>query len=237
MGVAYLVGVLQLLLTAGVVCFSPPLQADVCVFLAPLNASDPGPACAMRRATLHLAVPCLLQALAVASFVSTTFSLVEAGGLHDGVAYSPESLAEAGPWDALFWFVVACAHAVAVLAVCSPVDAFGAVVSVYAMVEALRRICQPAPGDVSIVQVNSSIVVYAFGLGLAAYSVPAACQSRYTVLFLLGVLDYFLGVGHTWDRAPTMHTVANCRLCWVCSVSLCAAAMYAAWHDDLLMDH
>ena len=232
----YLAGVLQLLLTVGVVAFYPPLQAEACVFLPPFNASAPGAIPTVHRTVLHLAVPYLLQSLAITAFVSSTASLCDAGGISESVAYSAETLTEAGPWDALFWFVVGCVHAVAVLAVCAPVDLFAALASVYAMVAALHRICRPTLPETSILQVNSSIVGYAFGLCLAAYTVPAACQNRLAVLFLLAVLDYFLGVGHTWDRAPTMHTVANCRLCWACAVSVCAAAMYGVWHENLLVD-
>jgi uncharacterized membrane protein len=43
------------------------------------------------------------------------------------------------------------------------------------------------------------------------------------------VLDYFLGVGHTWDRQATIETVTNCRLFYVCCVSFGVAALYAAW--------
>ena len=236
MPMTYLAGVLQLLLTVGVVAFYPPLQAETSVFLPPFNASVPGAVVTVHSAKMHLAVPYLLQSLSIAAFVSCTASLCDAGGISESVSYSAETLSEAGPWDALFWFVVGCVHAVAVVAVCSPVDVFAALASVYAMVSALHRICRPTLPETSILQVNSSIVAYAFGLCLAAYSVPAACQNRQAVLFMLAVLDYFLGLGHTWDRAPTMHTVANCRLCWACAVSVCAATTYAVWHDDLFMD-
>ena len=50
------------------------------------------------------------------------------------------------------------------------------------------------------------------------------------------LLDYMLGVGHTWDAAPGMDTITNCRLFWVCSTSLCLAGLYGAWHDHLLVD-
>jgi hypothetical protein len=48
------------------------------------------------------------------------------------------------------------------------------------------------------------------------------------------VLDYFLGIGHVWERSPDMETVANCRLFWACSAGLCLAALYGAWREDLL---
>jgi hypothetical protein len=69
---------------------------------------------------------------------------------------------------------------------------------------------------------------------VAAYAVPPTAPSRFSVLFALVVLDYFLGVGHTWDRQATLETIANCRLFYVCGGTLCTAALYAAWQDRLL---
>jgi hypothetical protein len=44
---------------------------------------------------------------------------------------------------------------------------------------------------------------------------------------LVVVVDYFLGVGHTYDRQATIDTVSNCRLFYICAGTLGLALLYA----------
>jgi hypothetical protein len=49
-------------------------------------------------------------------------------------------------------------------------------------------------------------------------------------VMLVVVLDYFLGVGHTYDRQATIDTVANCRLFYICACSLAIACFYGMYN-------
>ena len=100
----------------------------------------------------------------------------------------------------------------------------------------LGRICAPRYSQLSMTQGNMNLLGYFAGVLVAAYNVPDSHSGRGAALLCMCLLDYMLGVGHTWDTTPPMDTVTNCRLFYVCSSSLCMAALYGAWHDHLLIE-
>ena len=133
-----------------------------------------------------------------------------------------------------FRFIAALAHAIVVVAVCTPTGAFEGGACVYLMVYFLRRTCSPAEGPATITTANANIVGYALGLAITLSRIPSQYTDRYAVVFVLAVLDYFCCIGHTWDRSPTLETIANCRLFWACGVAVNVATLYAAWSDPLI---
>jgi hypothetical protein len=48
-----------------------------------------------------------------------------------------------------------------------------------------------------------------------------------SAVMLLVVLDYFMGIGHTYDRQATIGTVSNCRLFYICAGTVGTALLYA----------
>lgn len=248
-GVAYGLGISQLAIMFGVVTYFPLASVQVFVYKPCVANGTLTHACGSTESMrLMLPLPCLAVSAAAAAFVSSTHTLMEGGALGDDSAYGGEALAQTGLWNAMFWFVVAGAHSIAILAACSPSDAFAAGAASYLMVTFLARLCSPAEtsyhqagesgassGAGGMTAANANILGYMAGVGIALYCVPPQYSNRLVLVFLLVVVDYFLGVGHAWDRGPSMYTVANCRLFWVCSASLCLSALYGAWRDDLLM--
>lgn len=240
-GAIYGLGVLQLCAVGLVLILFPAASVQVFVYLPCVANGTLTHACGDTRSLrLMLAFPSLVASAGAAAFVSNTFSLQEAEILSEDVAFGPEALGQTGLWNALFWFVVSGAHAIAVAAACSPVDLFAWALATYLCVSFLARLCSgpectsegPASGGVSIA--NANVLGYMAGAGVAVYCVPGEYSNRFVILFLMIVLDYFLGVGHVWERTPSAMTVANCRVFWACSAGLCLAALYGAWREDLL---
>jgi hypothetical protein len=238
----------QLAIMVGVVMYFPPASVQLFVRTPCVINGTLAKGCGLTHShRVWLLAPNLLTAGLTAGLASSTYTLAEAGVIDESRAYGTEALAEAGLWNALFWVISLMAHLIAVAAACTPCDLFAAIGAAALMVHYMWRICEPQDaegiggrGDPrgafwSPMTANGNILGYSVGLGVALYSVPEFYGNRYTVLFMLGLLDYFLGVGHVWDREPSMATVANCRLVWVCSASLCLAALYGAWSDDLLL--
>jgi hypothetical protein len=251
-GVGYSYGLTQLAVMFGAVLYFPPASVQLFVRSPCVVNGTLGHGCgATHGHRVWLLTPCLLTAGLTAGFASSTYTLAEAGVIDEGRPYGGEALAEAGMWSAFFWAAALLVHLIVVAAACTPCDAFAAAGSATLMVHFLHRICQApadgggghallggAPGPAvfwSPMTANANILGYTAGLAVAFYCVPEFYGNRYTPLFLLALLDYFLGIGHVWDREPSMSTVANCRLFWACSASLCCAALYGAWTDDLLM--
>lgn len=236
----YALGALQLSVMGLMIILYPPASVQVFTYLPCVTNGTLTHACGDTRSVrLMLALPSLTVSAAAAAYVSNTFTLHEQGLIGDS-PFGPEALGQTGLWNALFWFVVAGAHAIVVAAACSPIDLFAWGLATYLIVSFLARICTPAEfrqddsgvGDVTIA--NANVLGYMLGVGISVYSVPGQYTNRFVLLFLMVVLDYFLGIGHVWERSPSTETVSNCRLFWACSSGLCLAALYGAWKEDLL---
>lgn len=185
---------------------------------------------------LGLSVPFLLLSCVAVLFSTTTASLSARGPLHQDNPYTFETLQEAGPWDFVFWLFCGGAHALVITVVMSPADFFAVTLSTLLSFYFLARLCAPRQCLISHTSENMNLLGYCAGLGAAAYNVPDAHSGRSAALLLTVLLDYMLGVGHTWDQSPTMDVIVNCRLFWVCGASLCLAGLYALWHDHLLLE-
>lgn len=56
---------------------------------------------------------------------------------------------------------------------------------------------------------------------------PQACKSQFVLL--IACLDAFMLFGHLWDKVPTLQVVLNCRLVYVCLISVLNAALFVLW--------
>jgi hypothetical protein len=78
------------------------------------------------------------------------------------------------------------------------------------------------------------VLGYYCGAVVLYRNIPAGLGSpRASCLLGLVMLDCVMGLGHTWDRQATMETVTNCRLFYVCALSLGQCAVYGIWYDSL----
>ena len=81
--------------------------------------------------------------------------------------------------------------------------------------------------QLQLTQENVNILGYFLGLLQTSYQITDTRDNGATVIMIVVVLDYFLGVGHTYDQQATIDTVANCRLFYVCAGSIALAFLYA----------
>ena len=183
-----------------------------------------------------LSMPFLALSCIAVLFSTTTAGLVQRGLLSQDNHYTYELLCDTGLWDLIFWMFCGGAHTIVIIVIMSPADSYAASISILLVVYFLGRICAPRGCQISMTQENINLLGFCAGLFIAAYNVPDTHSGRGAALMLTVLLDYMLGVGHTWDLPPAMDTVTNCRLFWVCCSSLCLAALYGAWHDHLLVE-
>lgn len=191
----------------------------------------------IHSASVSLSLPFMILSCIAALFSTTTTGLIERGNLTPDAPYSHETLSETGLWDTMFWTHCCGAHALALLVALSPADIYMTSLATILVIYFLAHACQPRCGSmVSLVQENSNLLGYFAGILIALYNLPDSHPGRPAVLAVTVMLDYILAVGHTWDHAPTMDVITNCRVFYACSSSLCLAGLYGAWHDSLLMD-
>jgi hypothetical protein len=242
----YFAGISQWLIMLAVVSFYPNVQVQVYSYVPHLvnatvvDITDTSVSCGEARvATLSMVMPCLVLAAFVTLFVTSSKSLHEENAWEQ--AYSVDNMRQLGLWDTVFWCLVAVQHAVAFAMVASPVNLFALVCAVYFCTLFLYHLCAPLsanteymPAHYAHAAANVNMLGYALGVGIVCYVAPPTKSNRVLFLFLVVMLDYLLGIGHTWDRSIYMETVANCRLCYVCGSILITAGMYGAWNSYIL---
>lgn len=157
------------------------------------------------------------------SAVTAGFSLASKKVTDDGI-YTAEVLEEEAVWDLSFWTAVALQHVCLVTFMCSPLDWYFLTLTVTGIALMLMLLSRLplAPGGRSRENVLLLLLAMLF---LMLYSTVR--QRHHGVFFAaLVVLDSLMLVGHTFDTAPDMPTVGNCRLCHACGMSALVLASY-----------
>ena len=145
-----------------------------------------------------------------------------------GIDFSADAVDQAGVWDLIFWCHCLCVHCIVAAIITSPSNVYGLVSATSFMVYFLYRVCAPKSGGTSMTQENLNILGYFLGVMQVGYQIPPGGQTHsVTAVMCMVVLDYFLGVGHTWDRQATIDTVTNCRLFYVICMSIGIAGLYS----------
>lgn len=237
-GTAYGIGLAQVAVTLGVVLFFPSADMHMFVPHAQVNGTQGRVSWLMSEATdvmrVQLGLPVTLASAMAAIFCTITYRTYESGIA--GQDFQQEVLDQIPMWDLLFWIYLLLAHAIAVLVVADPVDIYGLIAATCFMTYFMHRACAPKSQVLNLTQENLNIVGYCFGVLMAAYQITNHRPHAPTTLMLLVVLDYFLGIGHTYDRQATIDTVANCRLFYVCVGTLGTAFLYTvcqpSWESE-----
>jgi hypothetical protein len=228
----------QVAVTLAVIAYYPPVHVQFFTCHPRIeNGTLTLPESVLSVSNVGLSVPFLALSCLAVLFSTTTAGLVERGLLQQDNQYTYEIIHETGLWDAIFWAFCGGAHATVITVVISPADAYAVSISSLLVIFFLGRLCAPRVSQqLSMTQENFNLLGLFAGLLIVGYNIPDSHSGRSAALMVTCLLDYMLCVGHTWDVTPTMDCVTNCRLFWVCSASLCLAALYGAWHDHLLVD-
>lgn len=161
-----------------------------------------------------------LLASAAAAIFSLTSQKVE---LESNVFYTPDTMEELPLWDLSFWAAMALQHATMVCFMCSPLDWYFlvlVVVGISLMLMLLARM--PLGANRSR---ESLLMITLALLFLMLYSTVRRHSHGGFFAGLL-VMDGLVLLGHTFDAAPDMRTVGNCRLCYASGVSAMLLASY-----------
>lgn len=222
-GAAYGLGLSQFAITMGIVLFSPAVEVDVYLAQARRNATTGLITAQIQSERVHMGLP-----VAGTAFLAAVFAMVTCKSHEQGLAgqdFQQDVLDQMGMWDALFWMFCGAMHGVALLFLCTPANAFGALLGTALTTYFLCRACAPKSQTVNLTQENLNLLGYGLGVLLIAYQVTDA--NGWSVLGLLVVVDYFLGIGHCYDRQATIDTVSHCRIFYICAGAIGCAVLYA----------
>jgi hypothetical protein len=226
-GTAYGLGLSQVAITLGCVLFFQSVEVDVFIPRASLvvGANHTAIAMSSRAASVHMGMPVLCASGLAAMFAVVTFKAHE----HNlsGQDFQPEVVEQMGMWDLLFWAYSLLAHGIVVLLVCDPVDVFGALSGTCFLGYFLFRACYPKGQAVNLTQENLNLLGYGLGVLQVVAQMTDTRGNGMSAVMLMVVVDYFLGIGHTYDRQATIDTVSNCRLFYICAGTMGTAVLYA----------
>jgi hypothetical protein len=234
-GTAYGIGLAQVAVTLGVLLFFPSVDVHLYLVRALVNRTTTatmveqdvlvaGPG-SLEGVRAQVGLPVLLASACAAVFSTVTYRTYESGVA--GQDFQQEVLDQIPMWDLLFWLYAALLHVIVVLVIADPVDIFGVVASTCFMAYFLHRACAPKSQTLNLTQENLNIVGYCMGVLMAAYQITDTRSHSAATIMLLVVIDYFLGIGHTYDRQASIDTVANCRLFYICAGTLGTALLYS----------
>ena len=222
----------QCAVTLGIVLFFPPVHVEVYTVLETFanNTLVLPRGDAVTVTTINMAIPVLIVSFLAASFASVTYNTHENGIA--GLDFHDDTVEQAGVWDLVFWGFCLLLHMDLVLMFTNPADLFGVIAATSFMVYFLYRACAPKSQVVNLTRENLNLVGYCLGLALVGVQIPKAHGQVSTLVMLMVVIDYFLGIGHTWDRQATLETVTNCRLFYVCCGCVFTMIMYCTWESQ-----
>jgi len=228
-GTAYGIALAQVAVTLGVVLFSPSVDVNMFYVRLHLNTSVTPhqlttDGAAIKGVQGGLALPVMMASGIAAVFSTVTYQSHESG--ITGQDFQQDVMDQVPMWDLLFWVYVLISHGISVFVVADPVDVFGAIASTSFMAYFLYRACAPKGQMLNLTQENLNILGYCIGILMVCYQMTDVRGNGASIVMLVVVLDYFLGIGHTYDRQATMDTVSNCRLFYVCAGTLGTALMY-----------
>lgn len=231
-GTAYGIGLSQVAVTLGVLLFFPSVDVHLFLIHAGVNrTAEAGHdvlfagARSLEGIQGQVGLPVMLASACAAVFSTVTYRTYESGIA--GQDFQQDVLDQIPMWDLLFWLYVMLLHAIVVFIVADPLDIFGLIASTCFMTYFLHRACAPKPQTLNLTQENLNIVGYCVGVLMAAYQITNNRSHSAATIMLLVVVDYFLGIGHTYDRQASIDTIANCRLFYICAGTLGTALLYA----------
>jgi hypothetical protein len=140
--------------------------------------------------------------------------------------YTVEALEEVPMWDLTFWLAQMLQHACLVAFMCSPLDWYFLVLTVFGISFLLLFITRLPL--VSGGRSRENILLLLFGM--LYFTLYTAVRVHGHVVFFVTMLflDALLLVGHTFDADPNMQVIGNCRLCYCASMSVLLMASYVS---------
>jgi len=144
--------------------------------------------------------------------------------LDAGTQYALEALEELQMWDLCFWASMILQHACLVTFMCSPLDWYFLALSVTGITLMLMLISRLPLVHGGRSRENVLMML----CGLLFLMLYSTVRRHGHGGFFVGLLimDALILIGHTFDSAPDMRTIGNCRLCYTSGMSAMMLVSY-----------
>lgn len=141
--------------------------------------------------------------------------------------YSFEFVHENVMWNLMFWVYVCLSHLLVFTIILHVAELYLLLLATLVTTYCLYQACLPRDNNINITRENLFIAGYFLGIILVYNN-----SQRAELLLWVVVLDYFMGIGHTWDKTATVDTVTNCRLFYICCQSLLLCIYYIIFNTE-----
>lgn len=140
-------------------------------------------------------------------------------------------------WNNSFVVLVVWSHIVIIAIVCSPCSMHLLFMTALFIYTAFKGLLCPRHGRSTFQSAHTGslmgIAIYIIGMSYVATNVAIDSHMRKAQTIAAFVLcDLFtLIIGHAWDQNPTFGTISNCRLLYLCFVTIVNMVLYISWHS------
>jgi len=138
-------------------------------------------------------------------------------------------------WNNAFLALVVWSHVVIIAIVCSPSSLHFLFMTFFFIAIAFYKILLPRSQIASQQSAGASsvfpVLLYICGMSYVAGNIAVDTHMRkaQTIAFLVMCDLLTTIVGHVWDSATTFGTVINCRILYLCLITVANLALYTTW--------
>jgi hypothetical protein len=205
----------QIFFTVACILYSPKKEIILYTLKSPSNTSD----VSVHEMPIHVQGLFGIMSLLAFFFSMQTMNSDEQSYAH--VDFNKDFINQNILWDILFWVYSIGSHVLLVGIILSICDVYLLLCSIFIIQYSLYNICQPKEETQNMTKDNTFLLAYVIAIWLILYN-----ADRQELILCMIVMDYCLGMGHTWDRQVAVNTVINCRLTYICCQSLVLCVYY-----------
>lgn len=214
-GTAYGLCVSQVLITLACILYSPHREIVVYTLKTPTNTTE------LKTNEAHIHVQWMFACLSFLAFFFSVQTMNYNENDLSNLDYTAEFVDQNTLWNTMFWIYSIGAHFLLFGIVLNVCDVYLLAFCTLAAHYALFKGCMPRGDTVNVTRDNINLFLYAGSIALIFIN-----SQKPDLLLWIGMLDYCLALGHTWDKLATVDTIVNCRLFYICSQSLLLCVYY-----------
>lgn len=216
-GTAYGLLVSQVLFTLACILYSPKREITVYTLKTPTNTTQ------LQTYENNVHVQLMFGALSLLAFFFSMQTMQYSENDINNYDYNAEFVDNNFLWNSMFWVYCFGSHLILIGIVMQTADLYCLILTAFLTYYTLYLICLPRHETPNLTRDNLFMLGYAGAIAI----VYANSQKQDLIVFIV-LLDYCLGIGHTWDKQATLDTIVNCRLFYICCQSL-LLCIYYCW--------
>lgn len=214
-GTAYGLCVSQVLFTIACILYSPHREITVYTLKTPDNTTS------LQTYETQIHVQWTFMCMSFLAFFFSVQTMQYNEGDVTVMDYNLDFVEDNVVWNMMFWVYCLGSHFLLIGIIMQTADIYCLAFCTIVLEYSLYKICYPRPNVINMTRDNLFLLAYVMGI----YLVFINSKNQDLIIWII-ILDYCLGLGHTWDKMATIDTIINCRLFYICCQSLLLCVYY-----------